>query len=113
MSLARLSVAVLLLGLGVEGVALTRSAPLASDLHTIVIENMQFSPAELIVRAGQRVVWINKDLVPHTATSETKAFDSHSIESQASWSYIPRHAGEYRFVCTFHPTMKGILRVVP
>ena len=81
--------------------------------HTvsITIEAMQFHPQELTVQRGDRVVWVNKDLFPHTATAVNKAFDSHSIAANASWSYVARKSGEYAYGCTFHPTMKGKLIV--
>ena len=40
----------------------------AQAAHTVVIENMQFNPATLTVRRGERIVWVNKDLFPHTVT---------------------------------------------
>lgn len=55
-------------------------------------------------------MWINKDIVPHTATATGK-FDSKTIESTRSWSYRPRRKGETAYICTLHPTMKGTLRV--
>ncbi|HEV2551108.1 MAG TPA: cupredoxin family copper-binding protein [Stellaceae bacterium] len=78
--------------------------------HTVTIENMQFQPQELIVHRGDRIVWVNKDLFPHTVTAD-KIFDSGSIASNASWSYSARKSGEYAYGCTFHPTMKGKLKV--
>jgi len=78
--------------------------------HTITIENMQFSPQTLTIKRGDRVVWANKDLVPHTATA-AKAFDSRSVAPNASWSYVARKPGRYDYVCTLHPTMKGTLVV--
>jgi plastocyanin len=80
-------------------------------VHTVVIENMQFNPAELQVRRGERIVWVNKDLFPHTVTSASHAFDSGSIAATSSWTYVARKAGEYAYGCTFHPTMKGVLKV--
>ena len=79
--------------------------------HTVVIENMQFTPATLTVRRGERVVWVNRDLFPHTATSASKVFDSGSIAPNGSWSFTPRKAGSYPYGCTFHPTMKGTITV--
>lgn len=79
--------------------------------HTVVIENMQFSPASLKIRSGERIVWVNKDLFPHTATSASKQFDSGSIEPTGSWSFTPRKAGSYPYGCSFHPTMKGTITV--
>lgn len=79
--------------------------------HTIVIENMQFNPAKLTVRRGERIVWVNKDLFPHTVTSAAKAFDSGGIAASGSWSFTPRKAGDYAYGCTFHPTMKATITV--
>lgn len=87
----------------------------ASDLgpatHTVIIEGVQFSPAALTVRAGDAVTWINRDPFPHTATSDGGRFDSHAIEPGQSWTFTPRKAGVISYGCTYHPTMKGTLRV--
>ena len=83
----------------------------APGTHVVTIENMRFSPDALTVQRGDRVVWINKDLFPHTATADTKAFDSRSIEPSASWSYVARKRGEYAYGCALHPTMKARLTV--
>jgi plastocyanin len=83
----------------------------AQATHTVVIENMQFNPATLTVRRGERIVWVNKDLFPHTVTSGAKAFDSGSIASDGSWSFTPRKVGSYPYGCTFHPTMKATITV--
>jgi plastocyanin len=79
--------------------------------HTVVIENLQYSPAELHVQRGERIVWVNKDLFPHTVTAASHVFDSGSIAANSSWTYVASKAGEYAYGCTFHPTMKGILKV--
>jgi plastocyanin len=80
--------------------------------HVVTIEGMRFNPDTLTVQRGDRVVWINKDLFPHTATAAAKTFDSGSIAPNASWTYVVRKAGEYAYGCTFHPTMKGRLTVL-
>ena len=87
------------------------AAATAQAAHTVVIENMQFNPATLTVRRGERIVWVNKDLFPHTVTSAVKAFDSGSIAPDGSWSFTPRKAGSYPYGCTFHPTMKATITV--
>ena len=85
--------------------------PAAVASHTVVIENMQFSPQALTVQRGDRIVWVNKDLFPHTVTADAKAFDSHSIAANASWRYVAAKPGAYAYGCTFHPTMKGTITV--
>lgn len=79
--------------------------------HTVTIENMQFNPQELIVHRGDRIVWVNKDLFPHTVTAAKKSFDSGSIAANASWRYVAAKSGDYDYGCTFHPTMKGKITV--
>ena len=84
-----------------------QDANAAPKTYVVTIENMRFSPDALTVQRGDRVVWVNKDLFPHTATALTKAFDSRSIEPNASWTYVARKPGQYAYVCTLHPTMKA------
>ena len=79
--------------------------------HTVTIESMRFSPAALTVRPGDTVVWVNKDLFPHTATSAAGGFDSREIAAGQSWSFRPGKTGEFPYVCTFHPPMTAVLRV--
>jgi plastocyanin len=79
--------------------------------HTVVIEGMQFSPATLTVKVGDKVTWINRDLFPHTVTAEQRRFDSHAIAAGGSWTFTPRKVGVTSYGCTFHPTMRGTLRV--
>jgi plastocyanin len=78
--------------------------------HTIVVEAMTFKPDTLAVKPGDTVIWVNKDLFPHTATSEG-LFDSQSIDAGKSWEFKPSTKGEFAYVCTFHPTMTARLRV--
>jgi plastocyanin len=79
--------------------------------HIVTIEGMRFEPATLTVKPGDRVTWVNKDLVPHTVTAISQAFDSQSIAADASWTYTAGKPGSYSYVCRFHPGMQGILIV--
>jgi plastocyanin len=86
-------------------------AAFAGEPHTIVIENMRFTPDDVTVQSGERIVWINKDLVPHTATAADGSFDSHGIDPGASWAYTATKSGEHAYTCAFHPTMAGKVTV--
>ena len=79
--------------------------------HVIVMEGVQYMPAALTVRRGDRITWMNKDLFPHTATAPSGAFDSKSIAAGASWSFVASKAGTFEYSCAFHPTMKATLTV--
>lgn len=91
--------------------ALLACAPAARcATHTIVIEGMRFQPAELVVKRGDRVVWVNRDVVPHTATAG-RTFDSAAIAPGATWAATLKQPGRHDYVCTMHPMMKARLTV--
>lgn len=82
----------------------------AVQMHTVVIEQMQFKPAELIVQAGDAVQWINKDIVDHTVTEEgNTTWTSGTLAPGKSWHTIAQKNADY--YCTLHPVMKGKLVV--
>jgi plastocyanin len=80
--------------------------------HTVVMEAMVFRPAALTISSGDTIVWVNKDIVEHTATSAIAGgFDSKMIRPGHSWKHTIRTKGALPYVCTYHPTMKGTLQV--
>lgn len=83
----------------------------AAKTYLIVIEQMRFDPPVLTVHRGDRVTWVNKDLFPHTASALSKAFESHEIAPNASWTYVARVPGSYPYLCTLHTTMRGTVIV--
>jgi plastocyanin len=89
-------------------VAIERPEP---QTHTVTIEGMRFQPERLTVARGDTIVWVNRDLVPHTATSEAGRFDSQTIQTAKSWKFTARTKGEFAYICTFHPTMRAMLNV--
>ena len=102
----------LLAGALIGGGSGSAAAPqTAHAVYTVTIENMQFSPSEIVVHAGDRILFKNLDLFPHTATAEGDGFDSHAIAASGSWSYVASQPGEYPYRCTFHATMKGKVTV--
>ena len=72
---------------------------------------MRFHPQALDASPGDTIVWINKDLVPHTATSKNGSFDSKMIPANATWKYLARTKGTFAYTCTYHPTMNASVRV--
>lgn len=100
----------LIAALGLPHCGRARSSAPPPVTHTVTIEGLQFIPAVLTVKAGDTIVWVNKDLFPHTATA-AGAFDSKSIADGKSWQYTAASKGDYPYTCTFHPTMKATLRV--
>jgi len=96
-------------------VALLASAAATAALakptaHTVEIDGVKYVPATLTVKRGDTVTWVNKDPFPHTVTAPG-AFDSKDIPVGGKWKYVARKAGTYDYICTYHPNMKGVLKV--
>lgn len=87
--------------------------PAAASTYVVTIEQMRFDPPTVTVHRGDSVVWVNKDLVAHTASGDAKSFDSGSIAPEASWRYVVSEPGRHPYKCLFHPTMHGTLIVKP
>lgn len=86
--------------------------PYANDIpagpatHIVEIKQMKFIPAEIKVRAGDKVMWVNHDIVTHDVTEEAyKAWSSSVISPGSSWSMIATRSADY--YCSIHVVMKG------
>ncbi len=77
-----------------------------------MIHGMAFHPAVLEVQRGDTVLWINRDIVPHTATSTRKSgWNTGPLLQGKSGQYVARHTGEDSYFCQLHPVMLGKLVV--
>jgi plastocyanin len=76
----------------------------------VTIDGASFSPADLTVKAGDTIVWVNKDLLAHTATAKNGTFNSKVIEPGKSWRFVAKAKGSFPYTCSFHP-MNGTLTV--
>lgn len=85
------------------------AGPSAAETHVVEIEGFAFSPAELNVAVGDTVVWINRDVAPHTATASDGSFDSGRLRKNDEWSVVIEAAGATDYICDFHPTMRGVI----
>jgi plastocyanin len=79
--------------------------------HTVEIRGFAYLPATLQVAVGDTVIWINRDVVPHTATRDGRGWDSGSINAEQAWRLIATSAGSQPYYCAFHPVMRGELVV--
>ena len=77
--------------------------------HQITIDNFAFSPRKLTVSVGAKVTWVNRDDVPHTATSTKKPrlFDSGTLDTDDKFSHVFKTPGTYEYFCAVHPHMTG------
>lgn len=75
-------------------------------VHTIEIKQMKFSPETLNVHKGDKVIWVNADIVEHDVTEFTqKEWASSKLATGASWSMIVTKSEVY--FCNLHVVMRG------
>ena len=82
----------------------------AKTVHTVTIKGMVFDPAELHVKKGDVVTWINKDIVAHNVTQfPDSKWTSGTLTNGKSWKMNIGKSFDY--FCSIHPTMKGKVTV--
>jgi plastocyanin len=79
--------------------------PDSSGAPSALIENFNFVPADLSVKAGSTVVWTNHDDVEHTVTASDNSFSSQPIQTEGQFSYTFTSPGTYSYFCSIHPFM--------
>jgi 3',5'-cyclic-AMP phosphodiesterase len=78
----------------------------------IGIDNFQFSPPTLTVKAGTKVTWINNDDVPHLIVNVQNKFrQSPVLDTDQRFSTTIAKPGTYKYFCSLHPQMQGTIVV--
>jgi plastocyanin len=75
--------------------------------NQVIIDNFSFQPANLTVKAGTKVTWVNHDDVPHTATDTDKRFNSKTLDTDDQFAFTFEQPGTYNYYCALHPKMTG------
>jgi len=108
----------LVLALAAAGMLLlTLSAglALAANGAVSIVEDQgqyKFSPANVTVQAGSKVVWTNNSDAPHTVTADDSAFDSGSFSENGTFEQTFDTPGEFAYHCTIHDYMHAKVTVV-
>jgi plastocyanin len=80
--------------------------------RTLLIKNFSFKPANITIKRGTKLRWINKDPHPHTATANNKrSFDSGRLGKGQSYTHTFKSVGKKPYHCEIHPDMKGTITV--
>jgi plastocyanin len=85
----------------------------ASPQATVTMDHNTFIPSEIAVVPGTTVTWVNKEDMVHTVVDANKGFRSKFITKDTSFSFTFVTAGEYDYLCSIHPNMKGKVIVKP
>jgi plastocyanin len=88
-------------------------APPPRGTAHLAMKVLEFTPAAVDVRVGQRVVWRNDDTSPHNVTyvSGPRFKSSGTLHAGGTFSLKVRSPGTIHYVCTLHPWMKATIVV--
>jgi plastocyanin len=78
----------------------------------VEIVDFSYSPDPVRIEEGGKVIWINRDSAPHTATAEDGSFDTGTLEEGKLKSESFKEPGTYAYICSIHPQMHGTVEVV-
>lgn len=92
-----------------------KQAPAAAQkqpTRTVLIQGFKFKPANITIKPGTKVIWINKDTTQHTATAnDGRSFDSGRLGPGQRFSHTFKRAGKKAYHCEIHPSMKGSVTI--
>ena len=97
-------------GMLVAATALFPAGAARAEDIAVHIDNFVFEPAQLTVKVGQTVIWTNRDDIPHTVVCAGK-FRSKTMDTDGTFSFTFTSAGEYKYFCSLHPHMTGVVKV--
>lgn len=101
-------IAIAFTGFGSDGGG---SPSAASGGNAINIENFEFDPDKLTVKAGDTITVTNRDGAAHTLTADDGSFDTGDLQGDESSEITIDEPGKYSYLCEIHQYMKGTLRV--
>ena len=93
----------------------------AASMATVDIKDLAYSPITIQISQGDTVTWTNsEEIMPHDVTSGTfgqpdvgQLFGSEIMMPGQSFATTFSQAGEFVYVCKLHPTMTGVVIVLP
>ena len=78
---------------------------------SVEISKFAFTPKEITVTPGTKVIWTNHDETPHTVTSKDKVLASPGMDTDDKYEHTFDGEGDFAYICTVHPFMTGIVHV--
>lgn len=109
------------------------ATPVSSPVAAVTVHMMtqlRFEPAEVTIRRGETVTWINDSPIPHTTTGDAEknpvkdtrpelaalpsgaaGWDSGLLNQQQTFSHTFTVAGEYQYFCIPH-VLSGMLGTI-
>ena len=80
-------------------------------VHHVEIRSFRFLPSRLVVRPGDSVVFVNRDIAPHTATALDGSWGTGELKLNESASVRVTDGMATEYLCRFHPLMTGEIAI--
>lgn len=84
--------------------------PRAAEVHDVQIDNFDFRPSDVVIRAGDVVRW-RVGAGHHSATAVGAGFDSGLMPPGGEYSHRFEQAGPRGYHCELHDFMRGSITV--
>lgn len=80
----------------------------------ITIKDMAFTPANITIKKGTTVSWTNEDSIGHTVseTDGKQGPSSTTLEKGQTYTFTYTTVGTFRYACSIHPNMTGVVTVI-
>ena len=92
-----------------DGPTLASADAAGQRTHVVEIHKFKFAPKALAVRPGDVIVWINKDIVPHSATADDGSWDTGLIDAGARVRTTVPSDFFKSYHCKYHRSMTALL----
>lgn len=81
----------------------------SGETHVIEIFGLKFVPDNVDAQPGDTVTWVNRDIVPHTATGRDGSWDTGTLAKNESTSIVVAEGMASAYFCRFHPNMTATI----
>lgn len=100
--------------LAADAIEVVSPDAIPGDAISVDMTKMKFAPADLEIEQGAVVKWTNHDAVPHNVyIQEPFEVVGDMLRAGKSLALKFTTPGEYNYICTPHPFMKGKITVKP
>ena len=86
------------------------ASALAGEVVQVKIIDLSFSPAEITVKVGDTIEWVNGDFIDHTATAKNGDWDVMIVAVKSAKLQLT-HVGTIDYFCRIHPGMTGTIHI--
>lgn len=106
-------VAIALVFVSAASAAVLVSVASAAGAETIkvTVSNVTFAPQKITAHVGDKIEWVNKDFVAHTATAKTGDTWDIQLPPNATANVTLKKVGHITYYCKYHPNMTGEIDV--